>query len=151
MRYLLAVLTLSTASWLHAQQGPEGLVVLESTDDVPTTADRLSATLEEKGLTEFARIDHAENAVGADLSLRPTTVVIFGNPNVGTPFMQCAQSVAIDLPQKMLIWENESGVTSVAYNAPEYLASRHGASDCGDVVEKIAGALDGVARAAAGQ
>lgn len=122
---------------------PTGLVIKESAHSVEETERRFVSILEEKGLNVFATVDHAQNAAGADLSLRPTRVVIFGNPRLGTPLMQCAQSLAIDLPQKMLIWEDEDGQVSVAYNDPRYLGGRHQLGSCGnEVIQRVAGALD---------
>lgn len=76
-------------------------------------------------MTVFTRIDHSAGAKKVDKELRPTELVIFGNPKVGTPLMQCVQTVAIDLPQKMLIWQDEAGTTWLSYNNPSYLAKRH--------------------------
>ena len=122
---------------------PTGLVIKQSPHSVEETQQRFVSILEERGLNVFATIDHAENATGAGLNLRPTRVVIFGNPKLGTPLMQCAQSLAIDLPQKMLIWEDENGQVQVAYNDPRYLGGRHQLGACGnDVIQQIAGALD---------
>lgn len=122
---------------------PTGLVIKPSPHSVEETERRFVSLLEEKGLNVFATIDHAQNAVGADLNLRPTRVVIFGNPKLGTPLMQCQQSIAIDLPQKMLIWENDSGQVQIAYNDPRYLGGRHRLNGCGsEVIETIAGALN---------
>ena len=81
------------------------LISVKSQHSVKETADRLENVLTEKGMTVFARIDHAAGAKKVEKILRPTELVIFGNPKVGTPLMQCAQSVAIDLPQKALIWD----------------------------------------------
>ena len=116
--------------------------------DVATTLDKLEAALKSKGMTVFTRIDHAAGAARADLELRPTAVLIFGNPKVGTPLMNCSQSVAIDLPQKALAWQDESGQTWLAYNDPQYLGQRHGLDDCAPVLEKVAGALANFAKAA---
>ena len=96
----------------------------------------------------FARIDHAAGAAKADLELRPTQVLVFGNPKVGTPLMKCSQSIAIDLPQKMLAWEDESGQVWLGYNDPQYLRSRHASEGCDKVFEKVAGALSKFAAAA---
>ena len=82
------------------------------------------------------------------MSLRPTEVVIFGNPKVGTPLMNCAQSVAIDLPQKALIWQDEAGEVWLAYNDPAYLAGRHKIEGCDEVLKKVSGALANFAAAA---
>ena len=86
-----------------------GLNNLKSPHDVKNTADRLEAVLKEKGMTVFLRINHSKGARKVGEKLRPTELVIFGNPKVGTPLMQCSQTVAIDLPQKALIWQDEGG------------------------------------------
>ena len=99
-------------------------------------------------MTVFIRINHAEGAQKVGKDLRPTEVIIFGNPKVGTPLMQCSQSTAIDLPQKALIWEDEKGQVWLSYNDPNYLANRHGISGCSDVIEKIQTALSNFAAAA---
>lgn len=144
----LTVLATAVITGVRGQEAPPevtatGVVVKQSPYSVEETEARFVAILEEKGLNIFATIDHAENATNAELELRPTSVVIFGNPKLGTPLMQCAQSIAIDLPQKLLIWEDETGQVKVAYNDPQYLAERHGFGDCGsETIEKIALALD---------
>src|SRR5215813_7422252 len=105
---------------------PEGLVSLKSAFSVKETVDRLVRLLESKGLTVFCRIDHAANAVGAGLELRPTEVLIFGNAKGGTPLMQATQTIGIDLPLKALAWEDAAGQTWIGYNDPAWLAARHG-------------------------
>lgn len=93
------------------------------------TVDRIVAKLEQllaaKGVTLFALIDHSGEAQKAGLSMRPTKLLIFGSPKTGTPLMQAAPSVAIDLPLKILVWEDEQGATWLSYNTPEYLRDRH--------------------------
>ncbi len=122
---------------------PTGLVIKESPHSVEETERRFVGILEERGLNVFATVDHAQNAEGAGLDLQPTRVVIFGNPKLGTPLMQCSQSIAIDLPQKMLIWEDEAGQVQIAYNDPRYLGGRHQLGACGnEVIQQVAGALD---------
>jgi uncharacterized protein (DUF302 family) len=123
-----------------------GLVSVKSAHDVKTTADRLESKLKEKGMRVFNRINHAQGAQTAGISLRPTELVIFGNPKVGAPFMQCGQSVAIDLPQKALIWQDASGQVWLTYNDPGYIAGRHGIASCGQVINKISGALGNFAK-----
>ncbi len=125
-----------------------GLVSVKSAHDVKATADRLEAVLAEKGMTVFARIDHAAGAEKAAMQLRPTELVIFGNPKVGTPLMQCDQNVAIDLPQKALIHEDASGQVWLSYNNPAYLAGRHQLQECSAVLTKVEGALKNFANAA---
>ncbi len=119
----------------------EGLVVKPSNHSVSETIDRLQAMLEEKGLKIFARIDHQAGAAAADLELRPTEMLIFGNPRLGTPLMTSAQTTAIDLPQKALAYEDESGSVFLAYNDVGYLTARHGIENRDEVLNKIRGAL----------
>ena len=128
--------------------GADGMVTTQSKYSVAMTADKLVSTLKSKGMTVMNRINHTEGANNVGLELRPTEVVIFGNPKVGTPLMQCAQSVAIDLPQKALIWEDGEGTVWLGYNDPEYLKQRHSIGGCDEVIEKIDGALAGFAKAA---
>ena len=126
-----------------------GSINLQSVHDVKTTADRLEAVLLSKGMKVFLRVDHSAGAKSADLDLRPTELVIFGNPKVGTLLMQCQQSVALDLPQKALIWQDASGQVWLTYNDPQYLAKRHELGSCAaEVVKKVAGALTKFAKAA---
>jgi uncharacterized protein (DUF302 family) len=125
-----------------------GIISIKSSHDVKTTVDRLDNILREKGMTVFIRINHAEGAQKVGKKLRPTELVIFGNPKVGTPLMQCGQSVGIDLPQKALIWQDESGQVWLSYNDPKYLASRHSIKECGEIIKKIEKALGNFARMA---
>jgi uncharacterized protein (DUF302 family) len=126
-----------------------GLVNVQSAHSVPETGDRLEGMLKEKGMTVFIRIDHGAGAKKAGGTLRPTELLIFGNPKVGTPLMQCGQSAAIDLPQKALIWEDGAGRVWVSYNDPAYLAGRHDLKGCDEVLAKVTKALANFANAAA--
>ncbi len=108
-----------------------GLVSLKSAFPVTETLDRLTRQIESKGLTVFCRIDHAANAVSAGLALRPTQVILFGNAKGGTPLMQAAQTIGIDLPLKALAWEDAAGQTWLSYNDPAWLAERHGIEAAG--------------------
>ncbi|MGV8940962.1 MAG: DUF302 domain-containing protein [Lysobacter sp.] len=108
----------------------DGLVSVKSPYSVNETMDRFQALVEKKGLSVFARIDHAAAAAQVGKALRPTELLIFGNAQGGTPFMECAQSVGIDLPLKALTWEDSSGQTWIGYNDPEYLAKRHEVPNC---------------------
>ncbi|MEM9267095.1 MAG: DUF302 domain-containing protein [Cyanobacteria bacterium P01_F01_bin.13] len=144
----LALFTGLTAIYFSRQQAvaqataPTGLVVKSSPYSVEETETRFKQILEAKGLNIFATVDHTQNAVGAGLELRPTRVVIFGNPKVGTPLMQCQQTIAIDLPQKVLIWEDDQGQVQLAYNDPHYLGGRHRLDGCGvEAIKTISGAL----------
>lgn len=118
----------------------EGMVILESPHSAQETMDRLVQQVEERGLTVFARIDHAAGAKQVGETLRPTELLVFGNPQGGTPFIACEQTVGIDLPLKALVWQDADGQVWLGYNDPAFLAKRHGATDC-PVVEKLQGAL----------
>ncbi|MFK7856124.1 MAG: DUF302 domain-containing protein [Granulosicoccus sp.] len=142
---LVGVLALLSIQTVSAQ---EGVKSVESPFDVATTIDKLSAVLESKGMSVFGRVNHAGNAEKAGLSLRPTELLIFGNPKIGTPLMNCAQSVALDLPQKMLAWQDESGKTYLGWNDPMHLQARHAIEGCDEVLQKVSGALANFAKAA---
>ncbi len=129
----------------------EGLVSVKSVHTVSVTADRLENVLKNKGMTVFTRINHAAGAENVGKTLRPTELVIFGNPKVGTPLMQCSQSIAIDLPQKALIWKDEKGQVWLSYNDPKYLAKRHNTRGCDAVLKKVANALGNFASKATSQ
>jgi uncharacterized protein (DUF302 family) len=134
----------------HKPGHDNGMVDVKSAHSVSATADKLEKILKEKGMNVFARIDHSAGAKKVGKELRPTELVIFGNPKVGTPLMQCAQTVAIDLPQKMLIWQDNAGATWLTYNKPTYLQKRHKiSSTCKNVIDKVTGALNNFANAAA--
>src|ERR1700693_135503 len=104
----------------------QGLTTIPSSCGPQDTMSRLEAAVKARGMTVFARIDHAAGATGAGLSLRPTEVLIFGNAKAGTPLMQSVQTVGLDLPLKALVWQDASGKTWLSYNDPSWLAKRHG-------------------------
>jgi uncharacterized protein (DUF302 family) len=126
----------------------DGLVSVKSTGSVKQTVERLQSELQKANAVVFATVDHAAAAVKAGVSLRPTVVVIFGSPKLGSPLMQCAQTAGIDLPQKALVWEDEKGVVRLGYNDPQYVADRHGIKGCGAAVEAVRAALARLAEAA---
>ena len=128
--------------------GKKGLVTLQSNHSVKDTADKLVSIIESKGMKVFARVDHQKNAQGVDLTLRPTQVIMFGNSKAGTPLMNCEQSVAIDLPQKILISEDNEKKVWLSYNHPEYLKTRHNIKGCDTEIANIAKALNSVSKAA---
>jgi len=140
MRKFFLTLILSTL-FTSSAFATEGMISIKSAHSVAVTADRLEKILVSKGMTVFKRIDHAAGAQKVGKTLRPTELVIFGNPKVGTPLMLCSQSVAIDLPQKALIWQDEAGQVWFSYNDPAYLALRHNIQGCDEVLKKVAGAL----------
>jgi len=141
---LLALLCISVPAL-----AADGLVTVPSTFSVGETADRLENVLHEKGMTLFNRINHSEAAANVGVELRKTELIIFGNPKVGSPLMQCQQSVAIDLPQKALIWEDADAKVWISYNDPAYLEKRHTITGCEEVLAKIGAALAGITKAAA--
>lgn len=129
----------------------DGLITLKSSQGPKQTVDRLVAEVEAKGLTVFARIDHAAGASDAGLALRPTELVIFGNAKGGTPLMQANQAIGIDLPLKALVWQEASGDTWLSYNDPAWLAQRHGlGSEVEAPVKAMTAMLGAVTRAATG-
>lgn len=126
----------------------DGLIEIKSAYSVSETITRLEAAAKERKLNIFLRVDHASGAQKIGVTLRPTELLIFGNPQGGTPLMACVQSVGIDLPLKALAWEDASGQVWLGYNDPQYLAARHGARDCA-AAANLRKALDGLAAAAA--
>ncbi len=140
---ILVVLTISAPA--HAA---EGMIDVESSFGVEETGDRLYNVLKEKGMTIFNRVKHSDAAKNVGVELRETELIIFGNPKVGSPLMKCQQSVAIDLPQKALIWKDSEGKVWISYNNPRYLEKRHNISNCEEVISKIDKALAGISKAA---
>lgn len=126
----------------------ESVISIESNYTVKETTDRFERILEKKGLTMFARINHSVNASNVNLELAPTEVIVFGNPRVGTPLMLCSKTVAIDLPQKALFWEDINGQVWLSYNNPEYLEERHNIKGCEQVINKISDVLGKLSKAA---
>jgi uncharacterized protein (DUF302 family) len=114
-----------------------GMVHLSSARTVPDTVERLESLLQKQGLKVFGRIDHSGEAEKAGLKMRPTQLIIFGSPKAGTPLMIAAPTLAIDLPLKALIWEDNSGKVWLSYNSADYLKQRHNIPD--DLVRNIAG------------
>ena len=104
----------------------DGLITVQSSFGPEETARKFEAAVQTKGMNVFAKIDHAAGAAQVGLPLRPTTVIIFGNPKGGTPLMQAAQTSGIDLPLKALVWRDAAGATWLSYNDPAWIAKRHG-------------------------
>ena len=128
-----------------------GLVTSPSAHSVKDTIDRFESDVKSKGMTVFARIDHAAGADAAGLVLRPTELLIFGNAKAGTPLMQSQQTIGIDLPLKALAWEDSAGQVWLSYNDPAWLAARHElAKDGGDVAKTMAAALAALSARATG-
>lgn len=146
---IIAVLVLALLAGCATTAG-DGLVTVPSAHDVPTTVKRLQKALDARGMRVFNTIDHAAGAASVDQSLRPTVLVVFGNPRVGTRLMNCAQRVGIDLPMKALIYQDADGNTQLAYNPGSWIAARHGAEGCDGVVGNVDNALAAFAAAATG-
>ncbi len=140
----------------------EGLTSIESTFGPKETMDRLEAEIHQKGMNVFARIDHAagaanvglriDHAAGAanvGLALAPTELIIFGNPRGGTPLMQSVQTVGIDLPLKVLVWQDAANKTWLSYNEPSWIAQRHGVAGAESTIDKMAAALRTISTKAA--
>ena len=127
----------------------EGLTTIASSHDPKETIDRLETEIRAKGMTVFARIDHAAGAAEVGLTLAPTELIVFGNARGGTPLMQSVQTVGIDLPLKALVSQDAAGKTWLSYNEPSWIARRHGVANAEQVVSKMAAALGAMARTAA--
>lgn len=129
----------------------DGLIAIRSAHGPKDTMNRFEAEVKAKGMTVFARIDHAAGAAEVGLALRPTELLIFGNAKAGTPLMQAAQTIGIDLPLKALVWQDAAGATWLAYSDPSWLARRHGLGHQVEAaVRAMVAALDTVARTATG-
>jgi uncharacterized protein (DUF302 family) len=126
----------------------DDLVTVPSAHGVAETVERLKDLLGKKSIQVFADIDHAAGAKQVGLPLRPTRLLIFGNPRVGTPLMQSRQTIGLDLPLRMLIWEDEAAKTWLTYHRPEYLAQRHQVRDQDEAVMSLGAALAALAAAA---
>jgi uncharacterized protein (DUF302 family) len=123
---LFPFLAVSLVPMPAAAQSASGIVTVPSHHSVDETVKNLKAILQSKGVTLFAVIDHSGEAAKAGLTMPPTKLVIFGSPAAGTPLMLAAPSIAIDLPLKILVWQDVHGNVWLSYNSPEYLAQRHG-------------------------
>jgi uncharacterized protein (DUF302 family) len=127
---------------------PEGLTTIASPSDFPATVERLEKSIASHGMTVMARLDHAKGAELAGLSLPPTLVLIFGNAKAGTPLMQVNRTIGVDLPLKILVWQDEQGVTQLTYNDVGWLAKRYALSaEVLPVIEKMKQAIDQVLEA----
>ena len=147
----ISVQTIIIASLLGTQayaNASDGIIRIKSNNSVTATIDKLETVLKKKGMTIFTRVDHTAGAEKAGLKLRPTELLIFGNPKVGTPLMLCSQTAALDLPQKALAYQDKNGQVWLAYNDPVYMANRHNIQDCEKPVQKVSNALAKFSKAA---
>jgi uncharacterized protein (DUF302 family) len=147
-RHFVAVISLF---FLTSASAGDGLVSKKSGVGVGETLDRLEAVLEKKGITIFPRVSHTAGAADAGVELRPTELLIFGNPKLGSHFFTSRQTAGIDLPMKALAWEDADGQVWLTYNDPQYIADRHGISDREEIVKKMSSALDKMTNAAIGE
>lgn len=153
MRKLFSVilLCLMTSPALAEGLSNNGLVTIKSQHSVKVTLDRLEGLLKEKGITIVTRWSHDAGAQKAGIALRPTELLIFGNPKLGSHMFTSNQAAGIDLPMKALAWEDEKGQVWLGYNDPQYIADRHGIKDRPEIVKKMTGALGGMTAKAAGK
>lgn len=147
MQLFNSIAAIALAASVTVAGAADGLISIKSPVDAKTTMNRVEAQAKERGLAVFARIDHAAGAAKIGKMLRPTEVLIFGNPQGGTPLMDCAQTLGIDLPLKALVWQDAGGQVWLGYNDPVYLAKRHAVPDCA-AAGNIAKAMASIAQAA---
>lgn len=140
-KYILMFLCLLFMQQVGAADVP-GLITKKSAHSVKATIDKLETVLKKKGITIFARVDHGKGAKGVGIALRPTLLLIFGNPKLGSHFFTSHQSAGIDLPMKAVAWKDAKGQVWLAYNDPAYVAKRHGINDRDKIVKKMQGALN---------
>jgi uncharacterized protein (DUF302 family) len=126
------------------------LVTLPSAHSAAETVERLKSLLRQKGIEVFADVDHAAGARQVGMALRPTRLLIFGNPKAGTPLMQGRQTIGLDLPLRVLVWEDESGKVWLTYHRPEFLAQAHQVQGHYEAVTALSAGLAALARAATG-
>lgn len=143
----IAAVFVSLAFMSPAKAQDNGLITKPSPYGVGQTLDKLEAIFAKKGITVFARVDHAAGAKKVGVDMKPTQLLIFGNPKMGTPLIMKNQVMGIDLPLKVLAWKDKNGKTMIAYNDPEFLAKRHGVTGH-PVLAKMAGALKNLTDAA---
>jgi uncharacterized protein (DUF302 family) len=145
-RLAAVVWVLTLACSADAAFAADGLITMRSPYSEPETMDRFVTVATNAGMKIFARIDHAAGAQQVGRSLRPTEVLIFGNPKGGTPFLECSQTVGIDLPMKLLVWTDESNQVWIGYNDPAWVGRRHGVQSCpaiGPLSQALAKMVDG--------
>jgi uncharacterized protein (DUF302 family) len=142
MRRMIHVLLVLALFLVPSAYAGEGLVSVKSSLGAQETADRLGRLIVERGMTLFNRINHAAGARKVGMELRFTEVLIFGNPKGGTPLMKCQQTVGIDLPLKILVWEDGAGIVWIGYTDPWEMKKRHGITGCDHVLKKMEGALE---------
>lgn len=147
MRNLLIIALLAITP-IVVNASDDGLISKKSNHSVKTTLDRLENILKKKGLTIAMRWSHDEGGKKAGIPLRPTELLVFGNPKMGTHFFTSNQTAGIDLPMKALAWEDKNGQVWLSYNDPSYIAGRHDIKNRSEIVKKMTGALNKMTDAA---
>ncbi len=147
-RYLLIGLMLLLVAPLSMASGNNGLISIKSTHSVSATLDRLESLLRKKGITIVTRWRHDAAAKKVGIPLRPTELLIFGNPKLGSHFFTSEQTAGIDLPMKALAWQDKNGQVWLTYNDPQYIADRHGIKNRTGIVRKMTAALKKLMHAA---
>jgi len=143
MKYLSVIfLMFAVTAASYAQPEVKGLIVKPSKFSVTETIDKLEAVLKKKGITIVTRWSHEKGAKKVGIPLRPTELLIFGNPKLGSHFFTSAQTAGIDLPMKALAWQDADGKVWLGYNDPQYIADRHGIENRAEIVKKMTGALN---------
>lgn len=127
---------------LSVVKAEEGIIQVQSQSSVEETANRLEAILKEKGMTLFGRVEHSAEAQKVGIELRDTVLLMFGNPQVGSLLMACQQAVALDLPLKVLIWQDEQQRVWLSYNDFEYLKARYQITGCEETLSKMEKGLE---------
>ncbi|HED17410.1 MAG TPA: DUF302 domain-containing protein [Gammaproteobacteria bacterium] len=139
-KFIVILLISLSSSIVWADHG--NLISKKSAHSVSVTINKLESVLKKKGITIFAHIDHQKGSKSVGKKLRPTELLIFGNPKLGTPLMQSRQTVGIDLPMKALAWEDENGQVWLTYTKPAAMAERHHITDKEKIIKKMTGALN---------
>ena len=156
--YLIIFIALMSANGLAAPgtskpnagtNSVNGLVSIVSEYSVTETVNRLKTELASRGMRVFTVIDHGKNAKSVEKELRSTQLVIFGNPKIGSQFMANKQTIAIDLPQKYLVWQDANGDVNISYNDPQYLKTRHNVDGVDELFNKVSNVLKKIATSAA--
>ena len=145
----IALAVLSAALLISPAYATDKLVSVPSTQSTKATLDKLEALAQARGLKVFARIDHAAGAQSIGEKLRPTELLIMGNPKGGTPLLQCAQSYGIDLPLHVLAWEDSAGQSWLTYKEMAKLGHNHPDASCDAALKRLTGALEGLVTEAA--
>jgi len=142
MKNILLLLVLTAVAPFAVQADSNGMISKKSKYSVTETINKLEAVLKKKGITVALRWSHSDKAAGVGIKVRPTELLIFGNPKLGSHMFTSNQTSGIDLPMKALAWEDEKGQVWLTYNDPAYFSSRHGINDRAKIVKKMTGALN---------